>query len=160
MGYARRVSRKEVDNSGMPAEGRYFAEVSACEEKSSKSGDDYYNLSFTEVGTGRFLCYDIAMLEGKGAGIGVKKLKAVGGAVEEGDEYAIKPAGEVIGGRVYLHLVHESYGDKTRCVPDFKCDAAPFGYEPCDPPSVPAPSAPSTVPDPFSDADGNDNIPF
>lgn len=93
-------------------EGRYRFEVRGCEEKVSKSsGASMFvvGLSALDWG-GEMLCQDIIMLGGKGAGIGIQKLKALGFS---GTEREIK-AGELVGRRGFCNLGIEEYqeGDK------------------------------------------------
>lgn len=118
----------------LPA-GTYLVEVQEASEKNSKaSGDPYFELKLRAVDHGRLLCYDIAMLAGKGRGIGMGKLEALG--IEPGTPELI--AGDLIGKRAYAAVTEESYKGTPRLRVDINADTSICGYWPEDetPPSV------------------------
>lgn len=93
--------------------GVYLAEVANAEEKRSKSGDAYFNLrldSSSLDGETRCLCYDIVMCQGKGAGIGLAKLKALG---FDSTRDAIEPS-DLKGRRVWVNVDWDEYEGKKR----------------------------------------------
>lgn len=101
--------------------GTYYAEVERCEEnKSANSGDPYFNIRFKEVPSGRFLCYDNIMLEGRGKDIGYAKLTQLGIDETVGELAPLN----LIGRRVYLALKHHKKGDEVRAavnINKFRC---------------------------------------
>lgn len=125
-----RIKKSDVNLDGrhIAREGRYLAVLEDAKARKSKKGDLMWAVTFQRGEDGAFLCYDTIMLEGKGQGIGLKKLLALGAAKEEGDEYVICDPEDARGLEVWLHIVHEEReaGGK-RAVPDF--NAQGFGYE-------------------------------
>lgn len=129
-----RVSKADADGGVLVEPGTYRAEVKDVREKTSRGGDAMLSLYFKDVDSGEGLCWDNVMLSGRGVGIGVKKMRALDGVTEEGDEYVFIDSGELIGRRCMLDVIHEEYDGKTRCVVDFAAtDEARgvfFGYGP------------------------------
>lgn len=99
----------DKDNGGgrMMPPGVYLVEVSEAREGvSKKSGDPYFKLDLVAVDFQRKkLCDDILMLGGKGAGIGLRKLIALG--IERGA--MLDSAHELIGKRVYARVDVEEW---------------------------------------------------
>lgn len=156
------IPKSEVSEGGLAAKGWHEAVVSDCEEKVAKgSGNRYYNLAF-ESPAGEFLAYDVAMLEGKGNGIGIKKLMALGCCDDVGDSYDYAHAHEVKGSRCWIFLDHETYDGKTRAKVDIRTGQC--GYLPLSSPPPESQRASSAEPDPYGDAsqgdDPDDDIPF
>ena len=148
------------DATGMVAEGWHKARVSDCQAKVAKSsGDAYYNLSL-ETLAGDFIAYDVAMLEGKGNGIGIAKLLALGAAKDEGDCYEYDSAGQLRGRRAWVYVTHEEYEGKTRCKVDIRQGKCGYLPEDQQPPDVAAGGDAGGPPDdgapPYDDSD----IPF
>lgn len=132
----RYIDKKEADSGGLAAPGRYYAEVKDAKEKISKSsGVPMFEVYFKDVETGSGLCYDNIMLGGRGAGIGVKKLKCLDAVLEEEGKYVLPDdAAELIGRRCCITIKHEKYTDnngnaKTKAAIDFDVGES-FGYEP------------------------------
>lgn len=125
------VRYKPDSDDDKPAEpGRYLAQVAQATEKVSQggSGQPYINLRFKDAMTGAHLCYDVAMLGGRGTHIGHTKLKALGCVTDLGDgEFDVNPFA-IEGCRCVLTLKHEEYRGKVQAKPDM--DAPGFGYEP------------------------------
>lgn len=118
----RTILDRDIDDAnGLPKEGWHAVEVSACEEKRSQRGEDYYDASLIDATTGKWLCYDVIMLCGRGAGYGIRKLRALGAATrnESGDGWNILSASRLVGVRAFAHLHHaenEWKGEKRmRC---------------------------------------------
>lgn len=124
-------------------EGVYLCEVKAIAEKTTKAGDEMWNLEFKDVKTGDVICYDNLVFSVKGRGIAFTKLKALGVKKDADSGYDIEPD-ELIGFRAKLNLVKETYNGNDRLTPDIYA-SEPFqcGYE-----------AVAKSPD------GNDDIPF
>lgn len=102
-------------------EGWHHAEVYECKEKRSARGDGYYNLELVDARTKDLIAYDVCMLEGKGNGIGIKKLSTLGAASrnETGNGWIVQPCEQVVGMRAYVYVQHEQYEwegqQRTRC---------------------------------------------
>lgn len=126
----------KAGDGGLPAPGKYLAEVQKSEEKQSASGDPMFNIQFKDVETGSLLCFDTIMLGGRGIGIGHKKLLLLG-AVLPNDPVHEVFAEDLIGKRVWLDIVHEPYvskkdgAKKMAAKPNFnaeRTDNSAFGY--------------------------------
>ena len=98
-------------------EGVILGEVKNCEVKhSKKNGDPYFNVHWHDAGAfgaGKFVCFDIVMLAGKGRTIGIAKLKALGFQEvkdEASGKYVINAdAVDLIGRRAWLNLGWEEF---------------------------------------------------
>lgn len=108
--------------------GRYLAEVGTKAEvrMSKKTEHPYFNVPFLAVDFGNaFLCYDVIMLDGKGRGMGQKKLEALGfdkgvPSIESSD---------LIGRRVYVEVTEDEWNGKIRLQVD--AGSSPYcGYWP------------------------------
>lgn len=136
--------------------GIYLAVVKGCDEKKSKkNGTPYFNLRLHDDETGELLCWDTAMLDGNGKGIGIAKLKALG--FFQSDEPERVDAEDVIGRRAWVRVAWDTYEGKTRLKvetrmePDFDLGYWPEGEMP---PEAADPLAPvSQVPDAGSTKD-------
>lgn len=107
-------------------EGVYYVEVKASEERIAQSSAAYFNVTLAAVEHGmQTICYDILMLAGKGHGIGLAKLDALGFEKRHTLE-----AGELVGRRVYAALVEEEYQGKKRLCVDIGAEGAKCGYWP------------------------------
>lgn len=102
---------------GAKEPGDYAAEVDGCEEKVSKKGAALFVVAFKDINTGNALCDDVIMLEGKGKGIGIAKLRALG--FEENFQGDMSAA-ELIGRRCIVHLSWDDYGGKKQLRPNMK----------------------------------------
>lgn len=58
--------------------GIYTAVLTAAEERTSKGGDLYFNVTLESTQFQRVLCYDNIMLEGRGRNMGMCKLTKLG----------------------------------------------------------------------------------
>ena len=94
----------------LPPEGTYLAEVDTVEVKISQGGDKYLNVQLRDAETRENLCYDILMLTGKGAGIGMAKLIQLG--IEKGTP-RLEPMA-LTGRRAHVKIYHDTYEGKTR----------------------------------------------
>lgn len=126
--------RKDQVNEvgGLAAEGWHLARVNDCKAKTSGKAEAYYNLAF-ETPAGDFLSYDIAMLEGKGNGIGIAKLLALGACEDIGDAYDYDLPAHIVGKECWIYLRHEEYDGKKRCKVDIsegRCGYLPLGSPP------------------------------
>lgn len=154
------ISKDQVsDVGGLAAEGWHRAVVKDCEAKTSSKSEGYYNLVF-ESPDGQFLCYDVAMLEGRGNGIGIAKLLALGACQDMGDSYEYDAAHQVRGKECYVFLRHEEYDGKTRCKVDIK--EGKCGYLPLSDPPMEANVSPAVwvAEEIASTTDPDDDIPF
>ena len=66
------------DTPALPEPGIYTCRITAAEERVSKAGDAYFNVTLSSTELDRVLCYDVIMLEGRGASLGYVKLKQLG----------------------------------------------------------------------------------
>jgi hypothetical protein len=80
------INKKDVQG-GIVEEGWHRGRVKECSAKISQAGDSYYNLAFEDPVTEQFLVYDVAMLEGRGNGIGIAKLLALGACRDGGEQW-------------------------------------------------------------------------
>lgn len=143
----------DKDNGGgrMMPPGIYLCEViEAREGVSKKTGDPYFRLDLAAVDFGRKkICDDILMLGGKGAGIGLRKLMALG--IEKGS--TLDSAHELLGKRVYARVDVEEWekSDGTsgkQLKVNIKAPSSDMGYWPL-----------SNVPDGVT-VPGEDDTPF
>lgn len=152
------ISKDRVNEAGgLATEGWHRAVVSDCQAKTSGKNEAYYNIAF-ESPDGQFLAYDVAMLEGRGNGIGIAKLMALGACEDLGDSYEYDMPMHVQGKEAWIYLRHEEYDGKTRCKVDInqgRCGYLPLSNPPAE--SLQAPPA-YAQPDPAADPD--DDIPF
>ena len=58
--------------------GVYTVRVATCEERVSAKGDAFFSVGLESTELGRIVAYDIIMLEGRGANIGLCKLERLG----------------------------------------------------------------------------------
>lgn len=127
---------KASTSSGFAPAGRHLCEVASDFEKTSAKGDPGINLLWVVVGgefEGMPACYDMVMLGGKGFGIGVSKLKALGVDFSKPFHYS---SGDLRGRRAFITTVNRTYkkGDGTAAsspspIFDSKIN---FGYEAAD----------------------------
>ena len=99
------------DGSALAPEGWHHVEVHQSDEKFSNNGNDYYNLELVSVGSGKHVAYDNVMLTGKGASIGLRKLKTLGGVQRNATDtgWDIHPPQRLVGARAFVHVFHKSY---------------------------------------------------
>lgn len=101
------------DNDGpVMRAGCYLAEVVTAEEKRAKtSGNPMISLRWVAVDHGRqHLAWDNLLLGGKGKGIGLRRLEALG--VERGTKNI--DVNKLVGRQCYIHLVEEEYQGKKK----------------------------------------------
>jgi len=67
-----------TQNAGSLEPGIYTTIIIAAEERTSKNGDLYFNVTHESTQFQRVLCYDNIMLEGRGKNMGLAKLKTLG----------------------------------------------------------------------------------
>lgn len=113
--------------------GVYAVEVTACVSKNAKkTGDEYFGVKLCALDFNRKkLCEDILMMAGKGAGIGIRKLKALGFTKADGDI----AAAQLIGKRAFVFVDVEEFtkddGTSTsRMKVDIKAENSEAGYWP------------------------------
>jgi len=115
--------------------GIYLARIANVTVKTGRdSGDQYGNVMLADAKTNQILCYDVFMLEGPGAGIGVAKASKFGltrpargeidGEMKEGDE--IVDLEDWIGAEAVVKVVEND--EWNRLEPDE--DWGRFGYAP------------------------------
>lgn len=163
------VPDSEVNDSdfSLPAPGWHRVEVAKAEKKRSKSAsrDAYFNLELVNPDTKSILGWDVAMLEGKGNGIGIKKLAALGAATRQDGGWVVPDnPGEVVGCRGWAYFVHKEYTDsegKAKIGTKVDIDHGEKGYlaEDDTPPSAEMPTADGTEDDfgdPFAEYAGSD----
>lgn len=150
---------KDQIHEGLPDPGWHLAEVKAATRKTSRAGDAMYNLELCTP-AGDWICYDHIMLEGKGNGIGFRRLFALGAARDQGDSVEYAEAHQLVGKRVYVFIQHEEYNDKK--VAKVGISQGRAGYLPESEPPDEQPGAA----DPWEDVDDDefeaedDDIPF
>lgn len=110
-------------------EGEYQAEIAEVKESSTKNNDEMWVLKFKNAETGEFLCYDNIVFSKNGKGIAWKKIKMLG-VEKKGEFYEVDDPQELVGKRVALSLVKDTYQGKEKLVPDFESEG--FGYAPAD----------------------------
>lgn len=112
---------------GLPAEGEHLAYLRKATLKNSQRGEEMAELEFQSNGGG-LLCYDTVMLEGRGLGIGLKKLQQLGVALKDEDrgKWVVDDIETWEGRQVYLTIRHEEFNGKTRAKVDFEVEG--FGY--------------------------------
>lgn len=113
----------------MLSPGTYLVTVKECKEGISKKGDAFFNVRLnTESFDGRetTLCFDILMMEGKGAGIGLAKLQALG--IPKGT--ADVSAQDLIGRRAWVNVDSQTYDGKTHLKVYTTFDPFELGYWP------------------------------
>ncbi len=127
------------DGPALAKEGWHHVEVRESQEKQSSNGNDYYNLELVSVGSDHRVAYDNIMLTGKGAGIGLRKLKVLGGAQRNAEDtgWDIHPPQRLIGTRAFVHVFHKGYEwngeQRTNCA--VSVSEGDAGYRaPSDPP--------------------------
>lgn len=130
------------DTSGLPVPGIYPAEVHSVEEKKSKKPpySTYLKVKLVSIETRDTLCYDMIMLEGKGRGMGQRKLRVLG--VDETTQ-EIDPA-SLVGRRAFVAIIHEPYGDRLQAKVDGYAETSICGYWPYDGPPPPGTIADET----------------
>jgi len=114
---------EEANKVGEP--GVYEAEVATVEEKLTKSNDPMWALKFKDAKTGDFLCYDNLAFSKNGKGMAFLKLKNLG--VEKVDGFYEVESENLVGSRVNLTLVEDTYKGKTKLVVDVGAENC--GYE-------------------------------
>lgn len=130
-----REGREQEAGGGMLPGGTYLAEVrNDAKEKDSAKGDPYFAVTFKVAEgerAGEFLCNDAIMLGGKGFGIGMKKLRALGFDVDSKDDLEIE-ASDLIGRRARLTVAEQAYtktdGSKGRSLKPTGDADSNFGY--------------------------------
>ena len=98
---------REMNESGPAARkgpGTYLAYVREATDGVSEKGDPKITVMLHEVGTDAKLCMDSLMLAGKGLGMGIAKMNALGITEEHGDSVG---AEDVMGRKCYVRLVEE-----------------------------------------------------
>lgn len=145
--------------------GVYLAEIKGCDVKhSQRTGDPYFNVSWHDAGSfnaGKFICFDIIMLAGKGRSIGIAKLKVLGfqETLDDAGEPVIDAEpDDLIGRRAWIKLdwneyktadgeVHRNLKVKTEFEPRF---ASGYTHESTPPEGV----------DQFPTAPIDEDVPF
>lgn len=105
--------------------GIYNVEVADAEEKTSAAGNSYFNIRLKDIGSGKSLCFDILMLNGKGIRIGLAKLSRLGFVPGEDNEIV---AAQLIGKRAWVSVKNDTYEGKTRLVVDINAKTSGCGY--------------------------------
>lgn len=105
----------EPENDFKP--GAYLVEILKAEERWSKNNALYFNVRLGAVDYDMdTLCFDVFMLEGRGRGMGTKKLEAFG--VPKGQ--AEVHASELEGQRAYVFVIEDDWDGKKRLKPATK----------------------------------------
>lgn len=148
--------------------GIYLARVESAEEKTSQKGDAYFDVALVASEWGdAAICNDVLMLEGKGRGIGIGKLGALG--IPRGKDEVL--ASELVGRSVYVAMDIKSkpYKGKVYERPEVDIEqGASFGYWPVATPPpfdhVRRPDVPIAAPPPKpaagAESAAGDDIPF
>jgi len=126
--------------------GVYRVEVSDCVERTSKAGDKYFNVKMKDLDSGKIVCFDPVMLEGKGASIGLCKLSRLG--FEPTEDFEIVAA-QVIGKRAYIGVEADEYQGTKRLKVDIGYKGSSCGYWPYS--EVPAMYIPPDEPEVHND---------
>lgn len=145
----------EFDDSevqgGLADEGQHRAYLQHVELGRSAKGEEKANLTWQRQ-DGGFLCYDTIMLEGRGLGMGLEKLQAIGVAHHdiEAGRWHVVDVEEWLGRSCLLTVKHGEWNGKPRCEVDINSKGC--GYQPL------APGDDETPPPDPSPTD--DDIPF
>lgn len=101
----------KASRGGIGEPGVYLAEVASCELKTSKKNQQYFNVELVTVeGAKREpLCWDVFMLEGKGAGVGIAKMQAFGFFKDDVPEQV--EAHNLVGKRAWVRVAWNTYTD-------------------------------------------------
>ena len=105
---------EEANKVGEP--GIYAAEIDAVEEKLTKSNDPMWALKYKDANTGEFICYDNLAFSKNGKGMAFLKLKNLG--VEKVDGFYEIESENLVGSRVTLTLIEDTYKGKTKLIVD------------------------------------------
>jgi len=145
-----RINNEDVPETGMPEEGKHVdAVIADATLKRSHAGDQMVNVCIAKDGSKEILVYDNIMLGGKGLGIGLAKLQAIGLAVRDDDGWDVEDVEAWAGQRCFtVHIKHGEFNGRKRAEVDF--DAPNFGYEKQEPGNDDERTAP----------DEDDDIPF
>lgn len=122
------------DGFALPSAGEHMAEVSSVDERTSRNGDAMLSIGLRDAVDGRHLCYDIAMLTGKGRPMGMAKLIQLG--VAKGTK-SFDPA-SLIGRKVRVWITHEEYEGRTQAKVDARAEGYKCGYLAVDQDPIPA----------------------
>lgn len=122
------IPKSEINESGgLAAEGWHLVRINRCDQKRSKDGELMYNWSMVDSKTREFIGYDVIMLEGKGNGIGIKKLLAIGLAEDHGDGYDYAEPSQCDGTEAWAYIYHDTYSGKKSCKVDISFGS--MGYQ-------------------------------
>ena len=143
---------------GVGSPGVYLAEVVSCNLKTSKKNQQYFNVELVSLeGSKReALCWDVFMLEGKGASVGIAKMQAFGFFLDDAPEQV--EAHHLIGKRAWVRVGWQTYTDsKTgetkrnlKPLTSFEPFDAGFYPESLPPEDAAEPLAPIEDSDPFA----------
>ena len=154
----RQILDKDVNDGGLANEGWHLVEVRQSREKRSNNGDDYYSVELVGAPSGKHVAWDNIMLGGKGAGIGLRKLKVLDGAQRNATDtgWDIHPPRRLVGTRAFVHVFHKAFEwngeQRTNCAVSIREGEA--GYRaPDDPPE-------GFTADPPEGFTADDDIPF
>ena len=98
--------------------GVYTVRVATCEERVSKKGDTFFSVGLESTELGRIVAYDIIMLEGKGANIGLCKLERLGFTKDDGVINDI----DLLNRKTIVHPEEEEYNGNKRLAMAFDFD--------------------------------------
>lgn len=133
------INKKDVQG-GLVEVGWHRARVKECRAKISQGGDSYYNLAFEDPESEQFLSYDVAMLEGRGNGIGIAKLVALGACRDNGEEWNYDLPEQIEGMECYIFIAREPYIDRktgeTKAGSKVDISQGRCGYLPLEQPPV------------------------
>ena len=120
--------RDDEIQDDIPPEGEHLAFLTSVDLKRSRKGESMVSMQFNGHDSGFMLCNDVVMLEGRGLGIGLKKLEQLGVAKHDDEErrWRVLDVEDWVGRAVYLTLVHEEWRGKNRARVNFS--ARNFGY--------------------------------
>ena len=104
--------------------GIYHVEVESAEERTSASGNGYFSVRLKDMESNKTVCFDIIMLQGKGIGIGLQKLMALGFSKEDSEIVAA----ELMGRRAFVALKQETYEGQKRLAVDISAKGSSVGY--------------------------------
>jgi hypothetical protein len=106
--------------------GLYLLEVQDAEVKTSKKGAAYLNMKLLDAKSGRFVCYDILMLQGDARWSGQAKLSALGFS-----KHASPATVEtLIGRRVWAYVTTREYNGQLQLCVDGKAKGSKAGFYP------------------------------
>lgn len=130
------------ENAGLFPQGMHLVEVDECVQKFSKAGDGMFAVKMRDVYSNDVF-WENWMMEGKGQGMTVPKVRALGLDVAN-----IIEAGDLVGRRMVVKVTHkdsEAFGTQAQVSKAWTPDGAPADWHPPSGEAQPKPSGLKTA---------------